>query len=177
MTSQMELIRALERSPYFKGIGTSVLHGISMFSSKRTFKQGEVLLRQGAAAESALLVAQGEVGADGAEADVFGPGAMVGHLDLIGGQLSPATWTARTAGWGLAFGAADFEQLRQDRGEAGSAFRRALIISLAEQLRDANQAISAFIAANPNAARPSKGFLDELSGVLSGTRAPRVRKK
>ena len=177
MTSQMELIRALERSPYFKGIGTPVLHGISMFASKRNFRQGEVLLRQGSPPEAALLVAQGEVSADGAEADVFGPGAMVGHLDLTGRQPCLATWTARSAGWGLAFSAADFEQLRQERGEAGSAFRRALIISLADQMREANQSISAFIQANPGAVRPGKGFLDELSGVLSGTRAPRVRKR
>ena len=177
MTSQAELMRVLERSPYFKGIGTPILHAISMFTSKQSFKQGEVLIRQGAQPATALLVAQGELGADGAGGDVFGPGAMVGHLDLICRQPSPASWIARTPGWGLVFTAADFEQLCQERGESGSAFRRALIISLSEQLRDANLAISAFIAANPNAVRPSRGFLDELSGVLSGTRAPRVRKK
>lgn len=177
MTSAAELMRVLERSPYFKGIGSPTLHGISMYSSRRNFRPGEVLIRQGAAPEAVLLIAQGEVGAEGEGADVFGPGAMVGHLDLIGRQPCAATWTARTSGSTLVFTAADFDQLCQERDEAGSAFRRALIISLSEQLREANQAISAFIAANPNAARPSRGFLDELSGVLSGTRAPRVRKK
>jgi len=177
MTSQAELMRVLERSPYFKGIGSSTLHAVSMFTSKIAFKQGEVLIRQGAAPAAALLIAQGELGAEAAAGDVFGPGAMIGHLDLIGRQPSPVTWTARTAGSALTFTAADFDQLCQQRGEAGSAFRRALIISLSEQLREANQEISAFITANPNAVRPNRGFLDELSGVLSGTRAPRVRKK
>lgn len=169
MNVTLDPLRALERSPFFRGLPRSVLHGLSMFADERTFRAGELLIRQGEPVGAVLLVAAGEVVA-GAEADRHGPGALLGHLDLVSGQPSAATWTAVSAGAALAFSAANFAQLRQDPGATGSAFRRALIISFADQLLAANQAVSAFVGANPRAAQPSRRLLDELSAVLAGTR-------
>lgn len=175
--ARVDPLRALERSPYFKGIPTAVLHGVSMFTEERVFRAGEVLLRQGSPADAAFLVAAGEIGAEGPGGDVFGVGSLVGHLDLLNGGAASATWVARAPGAALTFTGDLFQKLLAERGPSGSAFRRALIISLSEQLRAANLAVGAYVAANPQAARPSRGFLDELSGVLSGTRSSATRKK
>lgn len=100
----------------------------------------------------------------------FGVGMLVGQLDLLNGAPSAATWVAPVPGAVLVFEAGPFRQLVADEGAAGSAFRRALILSLSEQLRSANLRISDYVASNPNTPRPSAHLLREVSGLLGGTR-------
>lgn len=177
MSARMDPIRALERSPYFKGLPVQTLHALSMFADERAFRAGESVLTRGTNPDAILVLYTGELAAEGANGDVLGPGALVGHLDLIAGQPLRVSFVARGPGLALSFGAEGVLRLMEDRGVTGSAFRRAIIMSLSDQLRGANQAIAAYVAANPQAAKPSRGFLSELSGLLSGTRAPEARKK
>lgn len=187
MSTSVDPIRALERSPLFRGIALPVLHSISMFSEARALRAGEVLAAAGRPAIAAWLVAAGALRAepliegkrtltDGPATDPgatnFGVGMLVGHLDLLNNAPSGATWVAPIPGAVLVFEAGPFQQLISDDGAAGSAFRRALILSLSEQLRAANLRVSDYVAHNPSAARPSKGLLREVSGLLGGTRVP-----
>lgn len=177
MNRRIDPIRTLERSPYFKGLPVSTLHALSMFADELSFKVGEQVIKRGEPASAIYLLHAGELVAEGAGGDVVGAGALVGHMDVVSGQPASVTLTAREVGIAVVFTQASVKRLFEDRGAAGSAFRRAIIMSFSDQLRAANQAIAAYVAANPQAGRPSRGFLDELTGVLSGTRTNEPRKR
>ena len=180
MSVALDPLRALAASPLFRGVPESVLHAISMFAEPRLLRAGETLARQGEPAKAAWLVASGEILALGsaldtrppnAHPDSFGPGSLVGHLDILNEGPCSTTWMARPASGVLTFEAGAFRQLAGERGPTGSAFRRALIISLSEQLRAANKALADFVVANPAAAKPPRAVLKEMAGLLQGTRA------
>lgn len=169
MSRHLDPIRALERCGYFRGLPVDVLHGLSMFAEEQVFRAGEVMLPQGRVPEHILVVASGEVVVDGAEP--FGPGALVWHLDLVNGTPATQTWTARANTAALAFSSGSITQLLAERGPTGSCLRRALILSLSDQLLTANQKVADHVKANPSSARPPKALLKDLDSVLAGSRA------
>lgn len=169
MSARIDPIRALERCTYFRGIPVQVLHGLSMFVEERSFRAGEVLLKQGQVPDAVLVLASGEVTAD-AGADPFTPGALLWHLDLVNQTPASVTWTAKVTASALAFPAAAVQTLLAEQGPTGSGFRRALILSLSDQLVTGNRRVAEHVAANPASARPPKALLKDLDGVLAGSR-------
>lgn len=186
MSISFDPVRALERSPFFRGIPEHVLHAISIFAEAEQARDGEVMLKAGQEPGRAFFVVQGQMGValppepprpEGARPpearpESFGPGALVGHVDLLNQVPSSVTWVAQGNTTVLVFEAPHFRQLVKDNGLPGSVFRRALIMSLSNQLRAANQRVAEYVAANPAAQRPSRGLLAELSGLFQGSRSP-----
>lgn len=168
--SNVDPVVALERSPGFRGIARPTLHAVSMFCEEVQLRPGEILGKKGETPEAAWLLMSGQLEARDAAGPVasYGPGALVGHLDLLNEQSCSATWTAVTALSALAFSRESFRQLIADGRLPGSAFRRALIISLSDQLLAANGRVSEYLAANPGAIPPQR-LLRDIAGDLQGT--------
>ena len=168
MSARLDPIRALERCAWFRGMPVEVLHSLSMFAEQRSYRAGEVMLAQGKVPDCVLVLASGEAAPEGAEP--IGPGALVWHLDLVNQTAVTETWTARVATTALAFTASSVNQLLAEQGKTGSSLRRAMILSLSDQLLTANQKVAEHVKANPSAARPPKALLKDLDSVLAGSR-------
>lgn len=171
-------VRGLERSPLFRGIPERTMHALSMFCEIAMLRDGDVLVRHGEAMRGVWLVLAGTLEVSlPREADPEGrpeqlePGVLVGHVDLLNDAPSSATYTARGQVSLLAWGESSVRRLLKEDGPPGSAFRRALIISQANQLLAANQRMASYVQAHPDAARPSRGVLRDVALLVQGHRA------
>lgn len=158
--STNEIIRALARSPYFKGIPTEMLHAIAMHMTLQPMNVGEVLSTRLQPSDAVWLIADGRVevrrlqGYKGRRLEVpvsiLKPGMFFGHVGLLAEQPRTATWVAASSGMLLRLDRKPFERLLADPRVTGSAFRRALILALGSQLQAVNSRLNDFIA-NPTA--------------------------
>jgi len=174
---QMDTVRALERSPYFKGNPETVLHAISMHVAVRRFGPDERLAARGAIADAMFLVVEGQVAVrrktpEGEKlVSTLQPGMFIGHVALVEGSPYSASYTAVGSTVTLEFKRGSFQALVQDMGVAGSAFRRALIIAMSNHLGAANRKLSELVLENvddPDTEDERRMVLTDLSAVLGG---------
>jgi CRP-like cAMP-binding protein len=154
--SATDTIRALARSPYFRGISTDVLHSIAMHMTLQPVVAGEVLSTRLQPSEAVWLIADGRVevrrlqGYKGRRVEVpvsiLRPGMFFGHVGLLSEQPRTATWVAASPGLLLRLDRKPFERLLADPRMTGSAFRRAMILALGSQLQAVNARLNEFIA-------------------------------
>ena len=168
-------VRGIERSPLFRGIPERAVHALSMFCEPVTLRDKEVLAKAGAPTGTIWLLLSGQIAVEppvdaglGDEPVVLEPGVLVGHVDMLNQAPLAATFTARGGAVLLAFGAASVKRLLKEDALPGSAFRRALVISLSNQLLAANRRMAAYAEAHPDAARPSKGVLRDVALLVQG---------
>lgn len=150
-----DIIRALARSPHFRGIPTDVLHGISMHGALQAITPGELIGTRLQPSEAVWIIGDGRVevrrlqGFQGKRFEVpvsiLKPGMIFGHVELLSEQPRSATWVAASSGSLVRFDRKQFERLIADPRMAGSAFRRALILALGSQLQAVNQRLDEFI--------------------------------
>ena len=154
------LITILARCPYFRGIPTELLHALSMHASVQRVRPGEVLGTRLKIVDDVWIIGDGRVEVrrqqtwQGQHVDVtvsiLRPGMIFGHVSLLAEQPATATWVAASPGRLERFDRRSFDRLLQDKGLAGQAFRRALILALGNQLRAVNFRLGEFLA-NPEA--------------------------
>lgn len=153
--SSTDIIRALARSPYFRGIPTEVLHAIAMHMVLQPMAAGEMLCTRLQPSEAVWLIADGRVevrrlqGYRGRRVEVpvsiLKPGMFFGHVGLLAEQPRTASWVAASPGMLARLDRKPFERLLADPRMAGSAFRRALILALGNQLQAVNRRLNDFI--------------------------------
>jgi len=163
-----DMVRELMKSAYFKGIPSTVLHAIAVWAEDRRWRTGSRLGHRGQPAEGILIVLQGAVevrrpGLDGVERTtaVAGSGMIVGAVAVVEGGPNLASYVAVDNGRGAWFPLAPARRLLGERGAAGSAFRRALILSLSQQLLGATSFLNRVASRQPDA-------LDQVSSLLDG---------
>lgn len=91
-------IALLARIPLFASLGAEPLRLLAFSAEARTLKAGDVLFKEGQAADGGYAVAEGSLvltDTGGLAERVAGPGALLGEVALIVETLRPATATAR----------------------------------------------------------------------------------
>lgn len=179
MNRPLDIVRELQKSPYFKGIPETVLHPLSVHADLVRMSDGQVFAPMGGRAEELFLILRGEVevvrvpsgGGAAQVVSVLKPGMLVGHVALLRDQPRTASYRAKGPVHLLEFSKKAFDILRSDETHVGSAMRRALIMALSNHLYAANRKLSQFLAGEvPQAtgAGESAQVLADLHITLSG---------
>lgn len=90
-------IALLSRVPLFAALGAEPVRLLAFSAETRALRAGDVLFREGNAADSGYVVVDGALvlaGTGGLGEHRAGPGALVGEIALIVETLRPATATA-----------------------------------------------------------------------------------
>jgi CRP-like cAMP-binding protein len=93
-------IALLARVPLFASLGQEPLRLLAFSAETRFLRGGDVLFREGHAAEAGYVVVEGSfmlTSTAGIAERQVGPGALLGEIALIVETLRPATATAREA--------------------------------------------------------------------------------
>ncbi|MFM2248374.1 MAG: hypothetical protein RL071_4449 [Pseudomonadota bacterium] len=141
-----ELTALLDALPGFRGLPPGALAELSLLGEPRRLHAGQVLFREGEAADQALLLLSGRLAAtigQGAASRALGevhPGELVGELALLGrGQRRSADVTAVVPGVGLLVGP---DTLRRGASSpAVAALERQLLGTLTRRIRKTNLAL------------------------------------
>ncbi len=145
MMDANRVVLDLQNSPYFRGIPPAVLHGIAVLVERREIKPDKVVVERGKPSKGMCMVASGtmEILRPGQRGEPVvtsrvGPGMWLGAAQVVEGGFSQSTWRSkeRTVLWW--FDDTVCRRLLGDLGQAGTAFRRALILSMSGQLLAAN---------------------------------------
>ena len=179
MTSRRprDVVRELEKSPYFRGIPETLLHPIAVHAELARVGDGIVIAERGSAPDALYVVMSGKV-------DVFRPtpasdtptkvselqpGMLVGHVSVLRDRPREASYRAQGTVDLLKFSRDAVKHLLDDETVVGSAFRRALIMALSNHLLAANQKLTTFIGdGQPRTTTETEGMLKELHDTLSG---------
>lgn len=139
---------------------------------------GTVVVRQGEAGDSALLIAEGQVEvlreADSGGAELLatvGPGAFVGINAMIDATSRSATLVALTDGLAWKLPAGEMRERRWS-SEMGIFWRESLLALLLDQLRKANEALQRAEQASDDSA-----LLEALSGVEGANHAGSIAER
>jgi CRP-like cAMP-binding protein len=172
-----DVVRELERSPYFKGIPETLLHPIAVHAELARVSDGIVFADHGSAADALYVVISGKVdvlrrtapSAAPAKVSELQPGMLVGHVSALRGKPRQASYRAQGTVDLLKFPLESVRRLLDDEGVVGSAFRRALIMALSNHLLAANKKLTTFIGdPKPRTTKETAGMLQELHDTLSG---------
>lgn len=93
-------IALLARVPLFASLGQEPLRLLAFSAETRTVRSGDILFREGQAADAGFVVVDGTFllnSASGIAERLVGPGVLLGEIALIVETLRPATATARGA--------------------------------------------------------------------------------
>lgn len=91
-------IALLARVPLFASLGNEPLRLLAFSAETRFLRAGDVLFKEGQAADAGYVIADGRVvlsNDGGLTEHVAGPGHLIGEIALIIETLRPATATAR----------------------------------------------------------------------------------
>ena len=179
MTSRRprDVVRELERSPYFRGIPETLLHPIAVHAELARVGDGIVIAERGSAPDALYVVMSGKVDvlrptpASDAPTKVseLQPGMLVGHVSALRDSPRQASYRAQGTVDLLKFPRVAVKRLLDDEGVVGSAFRRALIMALSNHLLAANKKLTTFIGdGKPRTPTETEGMLKELHDTLSG---------
>jgi CRP-like cAMP-binding protein len=133
----------LQQVPLFAGLTAEGLHDLAAVMQPTDLAPGQLLWRQGQAADALHLINGGRIGIylrqpGGAEVHLttLGPGEVLGELPLIDGGTRSATARAldRARLWSLS--RADFAVLALRRSPTALAFRRRICVVACTRLRD-----------------------------------------
>lgn len=148
----------LSRAPLFSLLAPDALQLLSFAAERRNLAPGEVLFRRGDRADGGYVVIEGAVvlqrRADGQDAFVAEPGALVGQAALFVRQNRPATATAREPSRVMRISPTLMRRVLEEYPAAAEAVHRELSVelsALADGLERVRQRLVA-IDESPNGA-------------------------
>lgn len=140
--SDPDWVGLLAATPVFAGLDPGDLAAVARAMRPRPMRKGDVLWRQGAAAQGLVVIVEGRVtvglrlpGGRASELADAGPGETLGELPLIDGGPHSATATVTEDGSLLFLGRADFVALVSRRGPVAYALRRRFVEVATARLR------------------------------------------
>jgi CRP-like cAMP-binding protein len=183
MTSRRprDVVRELERSPYFRGIPETLLHPLAVHAELARVSDGLVFAAHGSPPDGLYVVLSGKVDVlrrtpksdELTKVSELQPGMLVGHVSALRDKPRQASYRAQGTVDLLKFPADAVKRLLDDEGVVGSAFRRALIMALSNHLLAANKKLTTFIGdGKPRTPKETEGMLQDLHDTLSGVDEP-----
>lgn len=153
--SDTQILSTLAQCPYFRGIPTDALHGLSMVGHVEVRRPGEVISGRLSAAESVWIIGTGRVEVRRPQAwgdqkvelavSILKPGMIFGHVSLLAEVPNGCSWVAAAPTQLVRFDRAAFESLLRDQSTVGGAFRRAMVLALGNQLKAVNDRLAEFV--------------------------------
>lgn len=106
----MDVKAALKQVDLFASLNDELLEAVANASVVEDFDSGEQLIRQGADADSAWVILEGEVTLlrNSTVVAEYGPGMMVGDLSLLSGAPHSVDAVAKIGGRRVVLGSAQF---------------------------------------------------------------------
>lgn len=144
-------IELLEQLPIFQGLSHEQLEAIAACATKAFFQQGEAIVTEGEAGETAYIILTGKAGCpvrDGDESfeEDLWPGTLIGELAMLVETVYPLTVTAKERLRALAIHREAFhEVMERDPAIAHHISDKLLVrlYGLAEQLRTVDEKLAA----------------------------------
>lgn len=132
-----EAVKQLANVDLFEGLSTSALVNIAMLAEERTFKPGEVVVREGQTGGGLFVIFDGEasVTVGGQPRVRLGPGDYFGEVSLLDDEPRSATVTATGPLQLLCLSAFTFRPLLRDHFEV----TEKVILRLCQRLRAADR--------------------------------------
>ena len=144
-------IATLAKSPIFKGAPLDALKQIAPSFTAASFRAGHLICTEGERGSEMYLLAAGEVDVVVATGEgrvqhlaTLQPGAAFGMIGLEQGRPRMASCVARTPVSVLVLGEEGWQRLVAEPAIAGSAFRRALLKGMSEQIAFTNKQLADF---------------------------------
>jgi len=139
----MGIVEALIKNPLFSDMDGTTLARLADNFERRAFHAGEVITREGDAADSFCIIETGRVKVS-KSADVveLGPGTHFGEIGMLLEAPRTATITAATDCQILALSVEALDEALVAAPYPAAMFLRALAISLAERLRTTTDDVS-----------------------------------
>lgn len=126
-----DAIAAMARAPLLEHLDPEALRLLAFAAETRTLRPGQVLFREGEAAEAGCLVVRGRLVLEGAGAPVTaGPGDLVGRTALFTSTTRPATATAQGAATVLVIPHPLMRRVLEEFPQAAAAIQEALAADL-----------------------------------------------
>jgi len=151
-------IALLESVPSFQKLGREALRVIAIGAESRTLHGGEVLFRQGDAADCGYVVEEGSliaVVASGGEPTPLYRGALLGELSLLTETIRPATVTAREPSSVMRITRALFLRMLEGYPDVAARLRRDLIERTEQTMRELSGVRYAFDRGDPPIEQPA----------------------
>ena len=143
-------IALLSRIPLFGAMGEEPLRLIAFSSETRTLRAGDVLFREGQAADAGFVVTEGRIGlADQgrlASNHTAGPGALIGEMALLLQTVRPATATALEPTTVMRIPRPLFRRVLEEFPKAARAVRAEVRARMEATTADLERARGAFLA-------------------------------
>ncbi len=180
IAAQIHPIATLAQSPIFKGAPVAALKALAPAFGVMGYSAGHLLCTEGEMGSEMFLLAEGEVDVVVAtEADrvqhlaTLEPGAAFGMVSLAQDRPRMATCVARTAVAVLVLERPNWDALLAEPHITGSAFRRALLKGMSEQISFTNHQLAAFESdrEEPDLLRAGAG-VDTHGGWMGRVRGP-----
>lgn len=144
-------IALLESVPSFRTLGREALRVIAIGAESRTLQGGEVLFRQGDAADCGYVVEEGSLTAaeNEGEPTLLRRGALLGELSLLTENKRPATVTASEPSSVMRITRALFLRMLQGYPDVADRLRRELIQRTEQTMRELSGVRYAFDRGDP----------------------------
>ena len=96
---QAAMKRHLSAIPLFSGLSSKLLHTLAVTATEKSYRQGEVIVKQGEKSVGLYIVVDGKVDVEksGKVAATLGPGQYFGEMALLDEEPRTATVKAATA--------------------------------------------------------------------------------
>jgi CRP-like cAMP-binding protein len=143
-------IAFLERVPTLALLGHEALRILAIGAENRYVQNGDVLFREGDAADAAYVVQEGSFSlvSDKSRADpattAVGPGAMLGELALLTETVRPATATASEPSSVIRIPRKLFLKMLEGYPDAANRLREIITLRAQEAMRDIDSVRSGF---------------------------------
>ncbi len=141
---------ALDETDIFRGLSRGLMKELEKLAERRAFEAGDLILREGEAAEHFLVVLRGAAsvrlrleGGRSVRLATIGPGSSIGEMALFDGGVRSADVVADEATICVAFGIAALRQLGRRKPDLLTGIYANLTRDIAERLRAANREIRA----------------------------------
>lgn len=139
----------LREMPLFADLRPKELALLALVMQDVTFSAGQVIFRQGEAADSCFFLLSGYVDVRSEEAAenashlaTLGPGKIFGQIALVDEDPRSATCVARTNGEALQLSKDDFDMLFSSGSQFAYRFQGVIALTAVEQLRHANYTLN-----------------------------------
>jgi CRP-like cAMP-binding protein len=114
-------IRTLAEAPLLDELGHDALRLLAFSADRLTLAEGDVLFREGDAADSGFVLVAGSLALTRRNGEkIVGPGALIGELALVSDTTRPATATAREPSRVYCIARGLFERLLDEYPELAS---------------------------------------------------------
>ena len=126
---EVNIRETLRATDLFAKVDDELLEALSAASAYADFQPGDQLTRQGAEADGAWVIVEGEVELlrNSVPVTTLGPGDLGGDLSLLSGQPHAVDAVAKTPGGRVIIGVGEFRAAVRHRPEVAFEFIRVLV--------------------------------------------------